>query len=76
MPRQARDEDRETQNEMRFRRSDPPTTLSYHLVNGEPRIAALPSETGIIINPQTMSEEDETVPAKPAFFGRHLAKEN
>jgi hypothetical protein len=57
-----------------FRRSDPPTTLSYHLVNGEPRIAALPSETGIIINPQTMSEEDETVPAKNAFFGAILPK--
>jgi L-seryl-tRNA(Ser) seleniumtransferase len=40
---------------------DPPTALSHALVNGEPRIAALPSETGIIINPQTMSIEDETV---------------
>ena len=40
---------------------DPPTTLSHRLVNGEPRIAALPSDTGIIINPQTMSEADENV---------------
>lgn len=40
---------------------DPPTRLSFELVNGEPRIAALPSETGIIINPQTMSEGDEKI---------------
>jgi hypothetical protein len=57
------------QKEMRFSQVGS-ATLSYHLVNGEPRIAALPSETGIIIkNPQTMSEEDETVPAKHAFLG-------
>ena len=49
-----------------FRRPDPPTTLSYHLVNGEPRIAALPSETGIIIDPQTM--EDERVRKPPPFL--------
>jgi uncharacterized pyridoxal phosphate-dependent enzyme len=41
--------------------TDPATALSHALVNGEPRIAALPSETGIIINPQTMSAEDETI---------------
>ena len=70
LPGQARDDCRETLHQKRcvFRRSDPTRGLN-HLVNGEPRIAALPSETGIIINPQTMSEEDETVPAKHAFLG-------
>ena len=51
---------------MRF--SQDPTTLN-HLVNGEPRIAALPSGAGIIIKPQTMSAVDKKVPAKPAFLG-------
>ena len=35
--------------------------IRYELVNGEPRIAALPHETGLIINPQTMEARDEEV---------------
>jgi hypothetical protein len=60
---------------MRF--SQDPTTLSYHLVNGEPRIAALPSETGIHNQPADDERGGQNVSCETRLVSaRHFAKEN